>query len=61
MKDEQKSKALQVCRMLLDRYDRARREGVLALKDLDQAVNIARTVVVRRGALSSSAMKKLGD
>lgn len=52
MKDEQKSRALQACRLLLDVYDDSATErpgqGV-ELTELDHAVNIARLAVHKKG------------
>ncbi len=49
IRDEQKSKALQACRLFLDAYDDVKEDGFLLRRELDQAAVIARSVVGRPG------------
>lgn len=52
MKDEQKSRALMVCRILIDVYEEARESGydMLPRLDLVEAVAVAKTLVARGGS-----------
>lgn len=56
MKDLQKSRALQACRMLVDQFEKSFREpgGFMRMCEISQAVDIARLAVQKTGL-------KLGD
>lgn len=54
MKDEQKSRALQACRLLIDVFDNSRNGkdcDAVTLLELREAVEIARSVVGKKGRL----------
>ncbi len=56
IKDEQKSKALQVCRMLIDAYD-SNPGSALWLAEVDAAFRAAREVITVSGPSASFRIK----